>query len=181
MRSYLQLFGGLAPLDAQTALRGNNGLFDTWRDYLAALGMPDYTLEIARNPQTNSLMIATFERMGVALCDRAVEKELQADTRRRRRHSERSSLSSRPQRSRRRPIHRALRHPSSDFSRLSGQARQKPIACPLLQDLHRHRGRPRGQGRSQILFTPPLAGWATVCYGLVRHPSSTLTEKGGIS
>ena len=43
--------------------------------------MPDYTLEIARNPQTNSLMIATFERMGVALCDRAVEKELQADTR----------------------------------------------------------------------------------------------------
>ena len=45
------------------------------------MGMPDYTLEIARNPQTNSLMIATFERMGVALCDRAVEKELQADTR----------------------------------------------------------------------------------------------------
>ena len=81
IRSYLFLFGGLSPLASQTALRGSgasvdNSLFDTWSDYLGALGMPDYREDVARSTQTNALMIATFERIGVALCDRATEHDL---------------------------------------------------------------------------------------------------------
>ena len=51
-------------------------LFDTWDDYVSALGFPDYRLDIPRQTQTNALMVATFERLGVALCDRAVEHDL---------------------------------------------------------------------------------------------------------
>jgi hypothetical protein len=78
IRSYLSIFGGLAPLDLQAKLRGTDGanLFDTWKDYLAALGMPAYMSEVPRSSQTNALMIATFERTGVALCDRAVQADL---------------------------------------------------------------------------------------------------------
>ncbi len=79
MRTYLQLFGGLAPLEVQKRARGGDGgqLFDTWDDYVSALGFPDYRLDIPRQTQTNALMVATFERLGVALCDRAVEHDLQ--------------------------------------------------------------------------------------------------------
>ncbi len=83
IRSYLFLFGGLSPIDSQTALRGSGttadtSLFDTWSDYLGALGMPDYREDIARSTQTNALMIAAFERIGVALCDRATEHDLKS-------------------------------------------------------------------------------------------------------
>ncbi|MBL8603873.1 MAG: hypothetical protein JNK72_18245 [Myxococcales bacterium] len=79
MRSYMTLFGGLSPLQLQTRLRGSGGnLFDTWNDYLSALGVPDYAADIPRNEQTNALMLAAFERIGVALCDRAVESDLAA-------------------------------------------------------------------------------------------------------
>jgi hypothetical protein len=79
MRTYLHLFGGLAPLDAQKRARGGDGnnLFDTWDDYVSALGFPDHRLDIPRQIQTNALMVATFERLGVALCDRAVEHDLE--------------------------------------------------------------------------------------------------------
>ena len=78
MRTYLQLFGGLAPLDVQKRARGGDGgtLFDTWDDYVSALGFPDYRLDVPRQTQTNALMAATFERLGVALCDRALEHDL---------------------------------------------------------------------------------------------------------
>ena len=77
MRTYLQLFGALAPLDAQREARGKDGgnLFDTWDDYVAALGFPDYRLDVPRQTQTNALMVSTFERLGVALCDRALEHD----------------------------------------------------------------------------------------------------------
>src|SRR5208282_5240324 len=80
MRTYLQLFGGLAPQATQKRARGGDGgqLFDTWDDYVSALGLPDYRLDIPRQLQTNALMVATFERLGVALCDRAVEHDLQS-------------------------------------------------------------------------------------------------------
>jgi hypothetical protein len=170
MRSYLQLFGGLAPLDAQTALRGTNGLFDTWKDYLAAMGMPDYTLEIARNPQTNSLMIAAFERMGVALCDRAVEKELQADTRppaaqrtifafdlttaepTQAEFTERFDV-----------LHRTFLGYPVKLAETDRVARFFKVYGDTVA-AHAAKGAPK------YSFTPPLAGWATVCYGLVRHP-----------
>jgi hypothetical protein len=78
MRTYLALFGGLLPLEAQARARGAQGgqVFDTWDDYFSALGFPDYHLDLPRGAQTNALMMATFERLGVALCDRAVEHDL---------------------------------------------------------------------------------------------------------
>src|SRR6185312_13647600 len=80
MRTYMQLFGALAPGDVQKRARGGDGnaLFDSWDDYVSALGFPDYRLDIPRQTQTNALMVATFERLGVALCDRAVEHDLKA-------------------------------------------------------------------------------------------------------
>ena len=79
MRTYLRLFGGLSPIAAQTALRGTDGsaLFDTWNDYLSSMGLPDYRIDMPRGTQTNTLMLATFERLGVVLCDRAIEKDMQ--------------------------------------------------------------------------------------------------------
>ena len=78
MRTYLQLFGALSPADAQKTARGNEGsaLFDTWDDYVSSLGFPDYRTDIPRQTQTNTLMVATFEALGVALCDRALEHDL---------------------------------------------------------------------------------------------------------
>jgi len=70
LRAYMMWFGGLAPLDVQTKARGKQ-LFDAWDDYLAALGLPDYRLDLPRQTQTNSLMIATFGRLGEALCARS--------------------------------------------------------------------------------------------------------------
>jgi hypothetical protein len=77
MRSYLTLFGGLAPIPAQKALRGGDGsaLFDGWDDYLLTLGFADYRIDVPRQTQPNALMVASFERLGVALCDRALEHD----------------------------------------------------------------------------------------------------------
>jgi hypothetical protein len=75
LRAYLGWFGGLAPLDVQARARGRQ-LFDAWDDYLAALGLPDYRLDLPRQTQTNSLMLAAFGRLGEALCVRAAEHDL---------------------------------------------------------------------------------------------------------
>jgi hypothetical protein len=77
LRAYLGWFGGLAPLDAQTRAKPK-GLFDAWDDYLAALGLPDYKIDLPRQTQTNTLMLATFGRLGEALCIRAAEHDLHA-------------------------------------------------------------------------------------------------------
>ncbi|MFO0677885.1 MAG: hypothetical protein U0169_15210 [Polyangiaceae bacterium] len=80
IRSYLSVFGGLAPLEAQTALRGRtqDAVFDAWTDYLGVLGVPDHRNDVLRNSQSNPLMLAAFERIGVALCDRALERDVKA-------------------------------------------------------------------------------------------------------
>jgi hypothetical protein len=77
LRAYLAWFGGLAPLDAQQRAKPK-GMFDTWDDYLAALGLPDYKLDLPRQGQTNALMLATLGRLGEALCARAAERDLHA-------------------------------------------------------------------------------------------------------
>jgi hypothetical protein len=79
LRAYLTWFGGLAPLDLQNRARGKQ-LFDAWDDYLAALGLPDYRLDLPRQTQTNSLMLATFGRLGEVLCIRAAEHDLHKKT-----------------------------------------------------------------------------------------------------
>jgi hypothetical protein len=75
LRAYLAWFGGLAPLDVQQRAKPKN-LFDAWDDYLAALGLPDYRIDLPRQGQSNTLMLATLGRLGEALCARAAEHDL---------------------------------------------------------------------------------------------------------
>jgi hypothetical protein len=172
VRTYLQLFGGLAPLEVQRRARGADGaaLFDTWDDYLSALGFPDYRLDLPRGTQTNALMIAAFERLGVALCDRAVEHDLKAKP---------------PPFVKDRLVF-AFEPPAGEASeaaftqgfdvlhrtflgypaRLAPQGREKDFFTLYRETFARHaeKGAPRSR------FTPAEASWAAVCYGLVRHP-----------
>ena len=74
LRAYLGWFGGIAPLDFEKRAKPK-GLFDTWDDYLAALGLPDYKIDLPRAMQSNTLMLATLGRLGEALCVRAVERD----------------------------------------------------------------------------------------------------------
>ena len=75
LRAYMTWFGGLAPLDVQAKARGK-ALFDAWDDYLAAMGLPDYRVDLPRATQSNTLMAATLGRLGEALCMRAAERDL---------------------------------------------------------------------------------------------------------
>jgi hypothetical protein len=172
VRTYLELFGGLAPLEVQRRARGADGgqLFDTWDDYLSALGLPDYRLDLPRGTQTNALMIAAFERLGVALCDRAVEHDLQG---------------TRPPLTKDRLVF-AFEPPAGNVSerafapgfdvlhrtflgypsRLAPPGRE-PAFFALYRTIaarHAEKGAPRSR------LTPAQAGWAAVCYALVRHP-----------
>ncbi len=174
MRTYLQLFGALAPLDVQRRARGGDGaaLFDTWDDYVSALGFPDYRLDIPRQTQTNALMVATFERLGVALCDRAVEHDLKGpkggapptvaqravfafDV-------PRGELDAQGFATRFDVLHRTfLGYPA---------ALAPPQRGPRFYQLYRDIVAGHAKADPKSRFTPEEAGWAAVCYGLVRHP-----------
>jgi hypothetical protein len=179
VRSYLQIFGGLAPLtplEAQAAARGKDGsaLFDTWNDYLLALGFPDYRIDIPRQGAPNAVMVAAFERVGVALCDRALENDWKAT-----------------------PATPADKRLVFAFDMPTGGAAgalDKATFAPGFDVLHRtFLGYPAAlaqtdrasrfldvyngvvaahaaPGSPTSRFTPAEAGWAAVCYGLVRHP-----------
>ena len=73
LRAYLQWFGGLAPAEVQ---KRGGPLFGRWEDYLAALGLPNYAYEFPRVSQTNTLMVASLDRLAEALCVRAAEHDL---------------------------------------------------------------------------------------------------------
>ena len=173
MRTYLDLFGGLALLEVQKRARGPEGLFDAWDDYLAALGLPDYRLDVPRQTQTNALMVATFERLGVALCDRAIERDLKAkdpvpvdkrvifafDV-------PKGALDQAGFEPRFDVLHRSfLGYPAAlsptprtaRFFQLYRSIATEPAGDP-----------DAGARRSKL--TPEERGWAAVCYGLVRHP-----------
>jgi hypothetical protein len=169
IRSYLFLFGGLSPIDTQAALRASgtanqdNTLFDAWNDYLGALGMPDYRDDIARSTQTNALMLAAFERIGVALCDRAAERDLKAGTT--------------P------AILFAFQKTASLPTRAEFDARFDVLHRRFLGYPAKLAPTDRGT-RFFTLFTNASAtgadagvrltgqdaGWDAVCYGLIRHP-----------
>jgi hypothetical protein len=169
IRSYLRIFGGLAPLDAQKALTGSDGpqLFNAWDDYLGALGLPDYRYDVPRLTQTNTLMLATFERAGVALCDRALEHDrtmtphfvFDFDV-----HAPVASVQDFAPRFD--ILHRTfLGYPAAlaqtdrvtRFYQLWTNNAQLHATAP-----------PSDAGVSR--FTANEAAWAAVCYGLVRHP-----------
>jgi hypothetical protein len=171
VRTYLQLFGGLSPLAVQKKAKGAEGpqLFDAWSDYLATLGFPDDKHDLPRAAQTNALMIATFERLGAALCDRAAEFDLHG---------------SRPLKdrvvfafdgtdvkdevafgARFDVLHRTfLGYPAS----LAPSSRVTRYYGLYKNAVARH------AGDNKPKLTAAETGWAVVCQGLIRHPEFQL-------
>lgn len=170
MRTYLRLFGGLAPLDFQKDMRGKDGasLFDTWDDYVAALGFPDHRLDVPRQTQTNSLMLATFERVGVALCDRALEHDWKGNA---------PPLGGR--------VIFAFDPPKGNVSLAEfavpfdvlhrtflgyPASLAPPERSARFYALYENVAKGHAKAAPKSRLTPDEAGWAAVCYGLVRHP-----------
>jgi hypothetical protein len=181
LRTYLRLFGALAPVDFQKDARGKDGgnLFDTWDDYIAALGFPDYRLDVPRQTQTNALMVATFERVGVALCDRALEHDWKGNPPRPVQErvifafdppaaapGRETAVSAADFAPRFDVLHRTfLGYPAS-----LAPAERSQRFYALFESVAK--GHAKAAPKSRL--TPDEAGWAAVCYGLVRHPEFQL-------
>ena len=166
LRNYLAWFGGLAPLAVQQQAHGKQ-LFDTWDDYLAALGLPDYRIDLPRVAQSNTLMLATLGRLGEALCIRAAQHDLRART-----LEERVVFAFVPKdpvddaalRERIDVLHRMfLGYPLA----LAAPARGERLVALFRAISGRH------QGQKQPLSATETA-WAGVCTALVQHPEVEL-------
>lgn len=170
MRTYLHLFGALVPLEAEQSARAGDGsqVFDTWSDYISALGFPDYRMDTPRQTQTNAIMIAAFERLGIALCDRALEHDWKGQ--KPVAQKDRIVFAFDPPKgspdlaaftSRFDVMHRTfLGYPAS--------LAPTPRTARFFQ---LYRGIEGVHGKTlETRFTPSEAAWAAVCYGLVRHP-----------
>ena len=130
---------------------------------------PDYRLDVPRQTQTNALMVAAFERLGIALCDRAVEHDLEG---------------ARPP-----PIEKRL---IFAFDLPSGAPDLRTFS-PRFDLMHRtflgypaRLAPPDREARFFKLysdtvtdhakddpksrFSPQEEGWAAVCYAFIRHP-----------
>lgn len=171
LRTYLRIFsgkGGTTAIQAQQKLSGN-ALFDNWNAYLGALGLPNYPIDLPRKQQTNALMLATFERLGVALCDRAVEHDLKSrpplplaertvftfDLPPPKVPLDAAGFAERFDR-----LHRIfLGYPA----KLALTPRTERFYQLYKDTIFRHVER-------KSRFTPVEAAWAAVCYGLIRHP-----------
>jgi hypothetical protein len=159
LRTYLELFGGGPPLEVQRRARGG-GLFDSWNDYAAALGLPDHRNDLPRASQSNALMVATADRLATALCVRAAEHDL-----------------------------RGAPGPRLIFDFPATRPSTAAAFAPLFDVLHRtFLGYPAAlapAGRTAAFFAlfqatavrhkpgalaPVEAGWVAVCLGLARHP-----------
>ena len=165
LRTYLQLFGSSSPLDVQKSAR-RNGLFDSWNEYAAALGLPDHRNDLPRSTQTNALMIATFDRLAIALCVRAAEQDLRPQVAPAQRLVFAFAGTPRPADARAFAapfdvLHRTfLGYPAA----LAPPGRTEAFFNLFRTTLARHEKTPaRGLG-------PVEAGWAAVCLGLARHP-----------
>lgn len=170
MRSYLRIFGGLTPLQAQTALAtGGDGLFDSWSNYLAAMGLPNYAVDLPRGAQTNALMVASFERLGIALCDKALLKDWSVVT---------------PVAMEKRLVY-AFDPPKDATDKAAFAAAFDVLHRTFLGypvklaptnrvdtyfDLFNQVTSAHTKDPKASKFTANQAGWASMCYGLVRHP-----------
>jgi len=131
------------------------------------MGLPDYRVDMPRGTQTNTLMLATFERLGVALCDRSVERDLQGSLPTTSRlifaFDKTTPVDLAAFTSRFDVLHRTfLGYPAA-----LGPATRTNDSFKLYTDtVTLHSATDAAKSR----FTPDEAGWAAVCYGLVRHP-----------
>ncbi len=179
MRTYLQLFGGLLPDAAQQKARGaeGNNLFDTWDDYVSSLGFPDYRLDIPRQTQTNALMVAAFERLGIALCDRAAERDLAMLGKAGGPKAtalpvqERVIFAFDPAPGAMDEAQFATRFDVLHRTFLGYPAALAPKErAPRYLALYRDIAATHAKTLPKSKLTPDQAAWAAVCYGLVRHP-----------
>jgi hypothetical protein len=165
VRTYLQLFGGLSPLAVQKKAKGAEGaqLFDAWSDYLATLGFPDDKQDLPRATQTNALMVATFERLGAALCDRAVEHDFRTkETKVIFAFEGTDAKDAATFATKFDVLHRTfLGYPAS----LSPTKRTERFYTLFKDTVARH---------EKSKLTAEEAGWAVVCEGLIRHPEFQL-------
>jgi hypothetical protein len=191
LRTYLQLFGGASPLEVQRRARPG-GLFDSWNDYAAALGLPDHRNDLPRSTQTNALMVATFDRLAIALCVRAAEHDLRGDLPPGQRLVFAFDLG-KPERAPE-PSRDGLQQGKPASARGDAGAPHPatlPAFTPAFDVLHRtFLGYPAALAPAEraaaffALFqqtvarhektkgtlSPVEAGWAAVCLGLARHP-----------
>lgn len=158
LRAYLGWFGGLAPLDVQNRARPR-GLFDAWDDYLSALGLPDYKIDLPRQGQTNTLMLATLGRLGEALCVRAAEHDLHA-------HQP--------------PVVFAF-DPHAEFAVGFDVLHRTFLGYPVrlappdrAQKFHALFESVRARHKAKNPLTPDETAWAAVCTALVQHPEAEL-------
>lgn len=168
LRTYLNLFGGLAPLPLEKELNKPADLFDAWKDYLNILGLPDYGADIPRGTQSNALMLATFERIGVALCDRALVHDQQGTMPADQRLIFTFDLPAEPLdqagfAERFDVLHRTFLGYPADLAPTERTARFFKLYSDTVT-AHAAMGAPKS------LFTPVQAGWSVICYGLIRHP-----------
>ncbi len=131
------------------------------------LGLPDYRNELPRGTQTNALMMAAFERLGVALCDRAVEHDLRGAPMSTRAVFPFDPPASTPDQTHFAPlfdqVHRTfLGYPAA----LAPTDRVNRYYTLFTTTIAAHAVADAGASR----FKPQEAGWAAVCYGLIRHP-----------
>ena len=167
LRAYLGWFGGLAPLAVQQRARPR-GMFDSWGDYLAALGLPDYKLDLPRQTQSNTLMLATLGRLGEALCVRAAEHDLHGKTPAAARVVFTFDAVASPD-----EAQFAARFDVLHRTFLGYPARLAPAArVPRYYALYR-RVAAQHAGRKQPLG-PDETAWAAVCAALVQHPEAVL-------
>lgn len=171
VRAFLDVFGTLSPLEAEELARGgSSALFDRWRDYLASLGLPDYEKDIARPGSTNAMMLATFERIGAALCERATERDLRAKPRPA--LDKRAVFAFEPTTAEPTAQEFAERFDVLHRTFLGYPAHLAETTDRTLRFRNLYRqavARGAGETVSRKL-TPTEQGWVAVCYGLARHP-----------
>jgi hypothetical protein len=177
LRSYMALFGGLAPLEVQARLRAQQGdLFDTWNDYLAVLGLPDHRIDTTRGLQTNALLLATLERTGIALCDAAVARDLEAmppaPLERRVVFAFETPASAAMDAAAFAPRFDVLHRTFLGYPARLAPAERAPRFLQLYTEtVARHTAAGAAPTRFRSVAD---TGWAAVCYALVRHPEFQL-------
>lgn len=164
LRAYLLWFGDVGPREAFDRARGDE-LFDRWSSYLAALGLPDYHVDLPRVSRSNTLMLAALGRIGEALCIRSVERDLRGAP-----LADRVIFAFEPQDNMNRAgfavrfdvLHRTfLGYPA---------ALAPPDRIDRYYALYTRVARRAATGK----LAPAELGWAAVCAALVQHPEAGL-------
>lgn len=167
LRSYMKLFGLDSPDEVLKAARGKDGreMFDTWDAHIAALGLPDYTVDIARASDTNALMLGAYERLGMALCERAVERDLRPGGAGAHAVFDFTIATD--------PLDRAAFDAGFDSlhrTMLGYPHKLAPGRADAFYKLYGSVIAHHGEASVVSKLSAAEAGWAVVCEGLLRHP-----------